>query len=370
MTTNSIATMSDSDLLNATVRVVGDERRSTADLLALLGELDGRRLYLSEGCSSLFTYCTQVLHLSEHAAYHRIEAARAARRFPIIVRLVADGSVTLTTVALLRPHLTAENHESRLDAARHKSKREVQHQIVCFAPKPDATTVIRRLPEPGRGDANAPESSPRAPLIRHSPPMAQAEAKVGGTPSEVATLRAPDTHREQIKTPAWPVAPSPRVAPLAADRYLLRVTLSGDAHRNLRRAQELMRHVVPDGDPAAVLERALILLVDQLERAKIAKVARPRGRSSQSSTRGSRHIPAAIRREVWARDEERCAFVGPRGRCTETGHLEFHHIRPFAHGGPTTVANLSLRCRAHNRYESEQCFGPWRGNESPVRHVS
>ena len=113
MTTNSLATMSDRDLLDATARVVRDERRSTADLLALLGELDSRRLYLGEGCSSLFTYCTQVLHLSEHAAYHRIEAARAARQFPIIVGLVADGSVTLTTVALLRPHLTAENHESR-----------------------------------------------------------------------------------------------------------------------------------------------------------------------------------------------------------------------------------------------------------------
>ena len=116
----------------------GDERHVTAELLALLGEVDSRRLYLGEGCSSLFTYCTQVLHLSEHAAYHRIEAARAARRFPIILDLVADGSVTLTTVAMLRPHLTPENHESLLAAARHKSKREVEHQIACLAPRPDA----------------------------------------------------------------------------------------------------------------------------------------------------------------------------------------------------------------------------------------
>ena len=121
--------MSDRELLNATARVVRDERRSTADLLALLGEIDGRRLYLHEGCSSLFTYCTQVLQVSEHAAYHRIEAARAARQFPIIVDLVADGSVTLTTIALLRPHLTAENHQSRLAAARDRSKREVEIAI-------------------------------------------------------------------------------------------------------------------------------------------------------------------------------------------------------------------------------------------------
>jgi hypothetical protein len=57
-----------------------------------LGELDARRLYLGEGCASLFAYCTQTLRLSEHAAYHRIEAARAARLFPIILDLVADGT--------------------------------------------------------------------------------------------------------------------------------------------------------------------------------------------------------------------------------------------------------------------------------------
>ena len=67
------------------------------------GELDVRRLYLGEGCSSLFTYCTQVLHLSEHAAYGRIEAARAARRFPVILELLTDGVVTLTAVTLLAP---------------------------------------------------------------------------------------------------------------------------------------------------------------------------------------------------------------------------------------------------------------------------
>lgn len=99
-----------------------------------------------EHATSLFTYCTQVLHFSEHAAYHRIETARAARYFPIILELVADGSVTTTTVALLRPYLTPDNHAELLADARHKTKREVERQIACFAPKPDAEAMIRRLP--------------------------------------------------------------------------------------------------------------------------------------------------------------------------------------------------------------------------------
>src|SRR5207253_9906170 len=93
--------------------------------------VSGRRL------SSLFTYCTQALHLSEHAAYNRIETARAARRCPIILELVADSAVTLTTVRLLAPHLTPENHGEVLAGARHKSKRDIERLVASMHPQPD-----------------------------------------------------------------------------------------------------------------------------------------------------------------------------------------------------------------------------------------
>jgi hypothetical protein len=109
-------------------------------------ELDRRRLYLVEGCSSLFTYCTQVLHLTEHAAYGRIEAARAARKFPVILERLHDGTLTLTAVCLLGPHLTAENHLAALDAARHKSKAEVERQVASLRPQPDVPATVRKLP--------------------------------------------------------------------------------------------------------------------------------------------------------------------------------------------------------------------------------
>lgn len=93
MATTLPSQLSDLDLLAHVQRAAHNERHATAELIELLMELDGRRLYLAEGCSSLFTYCIQVLHLSEHAAYGRIEAARAARRFPLILELLADGSI-------------------------------------------------------------------------------------------------------------------------------------------------------------------------------------------------------------------------------------------------------------------------------------
>jgi hypothetical protein len=72
--------LSDSDLLAEVKRLAGSERLAVAKLVSALAEFDARRLYLGQGCSSMFTYCTQVLHPAEHAAFNRIEPARAARR--------------------------------------------------------------------------------------------------------------------------------------------------------------------------------------------------------------------------------------------------------------------------------------------------
>jgi hypothetical protein len=109
--------LSDQALLSEVQTAAQRERADTARVIALLTEVDKRRLYLNQGCASLFTFCTQVLHLSEHAAYGRIEAARAARRFPIILNRLAEGAITLTTVSLIAPHLTVANHQTASPAS-------------------------------------------------------------------------------------------------------------------------------------------------------------------------------------------------------------------------------------------------------------
>src|SRR5438093_12511398 len=139
----SPADLTDNQLLVHVKALAACGREAPARLIAPLAELDARRLYLGEGYSSLFTYCTRCLRLSEHAAYGRIEAARAARRFPIILEHLADGSINLTTVCLLARHLTPENHEHVLEAARHRSKREVERQLAALQPLPDVAATVR-----------------------------------------------------------------------------------------------------------------------------------------------------------------------------------------------------------------------------------
>jgi hypothetical protein len=272
-----------------------------------------------------------VLHLSEHAAFGRIEAARAARRFPLILEHLVNGSLNLTAIGLLARHLTVENHVQVLDAACHKSKSEVEHLVACLRPRADAPLVIRKLP-----DAKC--VGPLAPTLTDAAP--------GGESALAARAELPSPQRRS------------EVKALSPERYKIQFTVDRETHDKLRCLQDLLRHTIPDGDPAKIFAKALSLLLEEVCRKKLVAAERPRP-AAQPRT-ASRNIPAAVRRVVWTRDRGQCAFLGARGRCGETGFLEFHHLRPYADGGQATTANIELRCRAHNAYEAELDFRPER----------
>lgn len=128
-----LSELPDPELVAEVGRRAGRERQATADLIRALIEFDRRRLYLGEGYSSLFAYCTSVLHYSEHSAFNRIEVARAAARWPQLLACLEDGSLHLAGARVLAPHLTAENIDMALEASRHKSKREIEEVAAGLA---------------------------------------------------------------------------------------------------------------------------------------------------------------------------------------------------------------------------------------------
>jgi hypothetical protein len=249
-----LSDLSDQDLLAHLHLAAQAERRATAHLVALLIELDSRRLYLGEGSPSLFAYCTDALHLSEPAAYNRIEVARAARRFPIILDGLAAGELTLASVKLLAPHLTPENHADVLPRARHQSKREVELLVAALHPRPDVPSAIRKLP------ARHPATLP-ALALREGVMAVPAEGDVALPVEPPAAMRSP--------RPA-------EITPLTPERYKVQFTVGRQTRDKLRRAQDLLRHAVPNGDPAIIFDRALTLLLTELERSKTGATDRPR----------------------------------------------------------------------------------------------
>jgi hypothetical protein len=291
--------------------------------------------------------------MSEDAAVNHIRAARAARRFPRILDMLAGGSLSLTTARVLGPKLTAENHAELLAAATGKTRREVDVLLARWFPQPDAPATVRKVPPP-RTAFSLESPAPQAPLLTVDPAPAPT----------VAT-----------SAPVRPPAPSPPpVKPLSPDRYRVTFTANAETCEMLERAKELLWHAVPSGDTAEIMRRALQALLDDLARKKCAATKRPRlgGRPAEE---GSRHIPAEVKRAVWIRDGGRCVFVGSTGvRCEERSGVEFHHLEAHAKGGPPTVENIQLRCWAHNAYEADLEFGQrrpggeWAVSESRGRY--
>ncbi|PYQ21546.1 MAG: hypothetical protein DMF79_07915 [Acidobacteria bacterium] len=320
------------------------KRVATLNLVAHLAELDARRLYLGAGFSSLFMYCATVLRLSEHEAYNRIEAARTARRYPIILDMLGEGAVNLTTVRLLAPHLSNDNHEELLGVASGRSKREVEELLARQFPRPEVPSSIRKLPVPA--PTRVPARPPAADTSRAE--EADEPRSVGASLPAAAALLPP------VFAP--PAQHRPALTPLADDRYVIRFTATAGTREKLRLAQDLLRHAIPTGDLGEIFDRALTALVEKLAREKLAATERPR--ASRVTKISSRHIPAEVRRAVWLRDGGRCGFVGKGGRrCAERSFLEFHHVQPYAVGGQATVDNIALRCRAHNAYEADLFYG-------------
>ena len=231
--------------------------------------------------------------------------------------------------------LTPENHVELLDRARHKTRRAIEIILADRAPKPDVPARVRQLPDP---------RSPSAVRIR--PEIAE------------ATHQAP----RRRATPPPPVlrAPNPAPSPLGGKRFKIEFTGDETLCGKLREARALLRHQIPNGDIAEIFDRALTLLLEDAKRKKFAQTSSPRSRSKGSRGPGtsSRHIPAEIKRAVFARDAGRCAFVARNGRrCGSRDFIEYHHLNPWAKAKRHSIDGIELRCRGHNHYAALQDYG-------------
>jgi 5-methylcytosine-specific restriction endonuclease McrA len=277
-----------------------------ADLLAHLAELDERRLYLGLGFPSLFAYCTVSLGMCESSAGRRILAARVCRKYPLAFARVARGELNLSALCAMGPHLNVENAEELMAICSRRSRRDIEALLAARFPRPDVRASVRRI-----------------------------EA-------------------------------------LSANRFGVHFTADSEFLELLEKARALASHRLPTGDMAELIKLGLRALIRDVERERFAvgrksrRAAKtgateahpPGGRAAAVSLKRTRHIPAAVARAVYARDQGMCSFVSEDGRrCACRAFLELDHVRPWAAGGASDVANLRLRCRAHNQGSARESFG-------------
>jgi hypothetical protein len=315
----TIAGLTDDELAAQVKTLATRERDANARLIAHLAEMDTRDIHLREGYPRLYDYCLNVLHLSEWEAWNRIEVGRVARRFPVIFEMLEEGSIHLTGVKLLAPHLTPENHRRVLESARWKSKLAIGEIVACLHPLPDVPTSVI----PILAFAVVPDATTAAPSAP-SPAAAQGPAVAPAPP--------------RAAPPNPPVRPA-TLTPLAPKRYKLQLTISDETLEKLRRAKDLLGHAVPAGDDDAVLNRALTVLLDKLAREKCAQTDKPRPGRSRSPR--ARRPSAAVKRIVWQRDV--AAASTPRRAATAARrHVASSHTTSTPGPSPATQTTRTI----------------------------
>jgi 5-methylcytosine-specific restriction endonuclease McrA len=335
-----VESLSPSALRSATWELVRRSHDLDAALLAHLGEIEERKLYLDWSFPSMFAYCVGEFGFSEDVACNRINVARAARRMPIIWGALRSGKVHLAGLRLLAPHLTAENQEKVLTEATGKSTRQIEALVARLAPQPPVPTIVRKLPDR--------TSVPESPTLSFG--IADRSAPPGSPPALALvppTSSAP--RRDERRAPT----------PLSEDTFKFQFTATRACHDKFRQAQDLLRHRVPNGDVAAIFEKALDLLIEKVKKERFAAGRNPRAApTEEAEASSSRHIPDAIKREVYERDGGRCTFCDEDGRrCGETGALEFDHLDGFARMHLHRADRIRLLCRAHNQHAAEKMYG-------------
>jgi hypothetical protein len=292
------------------------------------------------------------------------------QRYPEVEEALRQGKLCLSSGIELAKVLMPENVSEVLPRFFGLSSRDAAAVAVSIRPvehPPERELVTPvRSPAPGSLSTAPTVATLCAPVQSSSAATLPSSTEEGASELPLAHgLRAPEMPAVDTMSPPAPLAPAalvsaaieprPSVEPLDAERARLHINVSRRLLAKLEAAKAALSHSHPGASSEEVLEAALDLLLAQRAKRK-GIVEKPRKPAATSV--GPDTIPAAVKREVWTRAAGHCEWRLESGeRCASTLRLEFDHILPRAHGGPSTIDNLRIACRAHNQLAARQAFG-------------
>ena len=280
------------------------ERRGMGLVLRALLPIDEKKAYLDYGYSSLYLFLVGCCNLSNGAAFRRKHCVTLIRKYPKLLPLLEDGTLSLSNLTFARNIINDENLDEMIALLAKKTNREVEKIVARLDPKRRPRSGVRKLPEGSTG---------RGPCSEHP------------------------------------------VTPIDADLSKFTAVCDADTTGRLQHVREMYLREDPTNDTDALFREMVILMEKTLEKKYFAKTDRPRAeKPSKDPTR----ISNATKRIVYERDGGQCTSVSESGtRCSSREFLEFHHVEPRASGGKGCPDNVRLLCSAHHKQQTQKTFG-------------
>lgn len=287
--------MKNLDIRDRLAQLVREERRIGKELVELLAVAMDSRAWLEFGYSSLFDWLTRGFGYSPAAAMRRVEAARLLRVVPSAGEALGVAAMAQVQGAIrAQEKVGVVSNEERAQAVKAVEGVSFREaEKVLVELFPAAAEKAKREVHRVVGDGS----------VRHS------------------------------------------------------MNLSEEAAENLKRAKEVLSHILPNGSDSEVLAYVLGFFLDKKD-----PLRQPTASAGNCHDAASAAEPTSAlkrTRRVLQRAGAQCSYKDPRTgvKCTSRHQIQIDHIRPRAMGGGNETSNLRALCRQHNLYEAERIFG-------------
>jgi hypothetical protein len=323
-----------------------------ARLLALIREFDERRGWRS-GFRSCADWLAWRVGLDLGAAREKVRVARALGTLPLLSRALERGELSYAKVRALTRVATRES-EARLLAVGRTGTASHIERIVRGWREGDRTADRRNARRRHESRAIHLYHDENGMLVIRG----RLDPEAGALFIQALTAAQDALYRRARKETLVSLIPpkTPTVEQQRADALVLvaETALHGELDPGApgERYQVVVHVETPDQDnadqvPDSKLEDGTHVSAETSERlscdaSRTVMRHDADGRIVEVSAR-TRTVPPAMRRALLHRDHS-CRFPGCALR-----FVQAHHIRHWAHGGPTTLANLVLLCRYHHR---------------------
>ena len=356
---------------------------ATARLLDLIREFDTRAGW-GIGFRSCAAWLSWRVGLDPSAARERVRVARALGGLPRLAQALARGELSYSKVRALTRIATPETEESLLEVGRAGTAEHVERIVrgwrwvdraeevrdteqrhrgrsLHVYQDDDGMVIVRGRLEPEVGALfmqalAAARETLRAEYdsVHMSTKNVSAEAPTGmdtWTGNGVARVQT-----ETVFTPPPPFEHQQADAlALLAENALHHGMNPGAPAEHFQVVVHVDAPVLTNGPGQATIEDGARVSAETAQRlacdtSRVIMRHDAHGRVTEVGAR-TRTIPPGLRRALQHRDGG-CRFPGCGVRFGQG-----HHIRHWAHGGPTTLSNLAMLCRRHHRAVHEEGYG-------------